>query len=597
MSLGGSTMYVRRALLCALTSTVVGLTTLAADPAHAAPTTTISAVDTSSAGHARGTATTDAPYAYVVVLDGANALGSGYTLEPVVDGTVSFDVETWGLRIDRTYALRVAACEDASFAHCSPTDAVFTPSDVDPDITWPQDRALGPGEAAGVEVSDPMGGGWLTATWDQNDWSWNPESLRQGANALHAPEGRHLVAISRCGELGCRPTGQEAEFLVDQRFHPQAIDTDPRAVRPDDTPAPDATAEFYLEGADEYSLDWHLVDPTDGTTVPGIGGTVTGLATDAAGVAAVPLDLTGAPDGQFRLEGEFSYDSPDFGHVSAPATDKYLPRVDTVAPEIRDVRQTTRNFFPVDDEYHDEFNIAFDTDNDADAAQLRYVNTAGQVVLTQQQSRVGSYVRTAWKGTDADGQRVPGGRYRIQGTVRDEAGNETTQLLGTVTLSWKKKVSRRISVVVSARKSLLDQWTGRCSRIVKGGSRHWRDGLGLASNTSCSSNTWDGSGAATLHGVRAPRGWMSGVVAVDVYGGASTSRPSSLGAAELWSRRATWFGGHTLASRVGWHGYQWFDSDRLVQKSGWVEWRVAVADGQRYDVKEFRVIFEGTVLR
>ena len=124
-----------------------------ADPAPADPGPVISTVDTSTPGHATGTVSTDRPY--VLVQLGTTSIESD--AEPVVDGTASFDLPTWGF--DST-TIRAVGCTSTDPASCDtetkPSHTVFARDGCRPDGhvaerplhprgAGRQDHRLGPG--------------------------------------------------------------------------------------------------------------------------------------------------------------------------------------------------------------------------------------------------------------------------------------------------------------------------------------------------------------------------------------------------------------------------------------------------------------------
>ncbi len=128
-----------------------------ADPAPADPGPVISTVDTSTPGHATGTVSTDRPY--VLVQLGTTSIESD--AEPVVDGTASFDLPTWGF--DST-TIRAVGCTSTDPASCdteTTESPVFTATDVAPTVTWPSDRSIQGEQVDKITVSDPDGGGVL----------------------------------------------------------------------------------------------------------------------------------------------------------------------------------------------------------------------------------------------------------------------------------------------------------------------------------------------------------------------------------------------------------------------------------------------------
>lgn len=160
----------RRALVAAVL--VGGVVTAVSPPAYAdtAPPVIQSFDYTSVPGHVSGTISAPGT-AFVSVNLGENGSWPGANLMRPVDaetGLATYDLETWGF----THPVHVGAvpCTTSSFSSCDVAALAvtedFTPTDVAPSVTWPDDSTIGlnpdgtPQEYA-VTVADPDGGGDL----------------------------------------------------------------------------------------------------------------------------------------------------------------------------------------------------------------------------------------------------------------------------------------------------------------------------------------------------------------------------------------------------------------------------------------------------
>jgi len=78
----------------------------------------------------------------------------------------------------------------------------FSPTDVDPGVTWFSDDTIGPGQDATVTVTDPTGGGALKAFWDNTDGLDQTTTLdRNGNTNLTLVDGTGTVTIKRCSTV------------------------------------------------------------------------------------------------------------------------------------------------------------------------------------------------------------------------------------------------------------------------------------------------------------------------------------------------------------------------------------------------------------
>lgn len=579
------------ALVGALLGALLG-TLLTATPAQAAYTTTTQ-VSTPRPGHVVADVTTDAPYAAIHVYDGAARVTFEYA-HPVDDGRVSLDELTWGLRSDRTYTARVLTCPTQAVHDpaCEATDGAFTPSDVAPEVEWRADRAIGPGEMASVTIDDPAHSPHFGIVRSPGA---SPIEIREGFQTFVMPEGTWTVSLERCTRLGCNPLGLTAEFVVDRHFSPREVRVYPiGAVHPDDSAAPDASVRFaQLEGASTYTLDWHLVEPDTGDSV--FAGTrVEGVTANSKQVGTFPLDLTGAPDGRYRLVGEVSYDSPHFGRVATYVEHASVPRVDTIAPTLTRVRQSTPVVHPYrGDHYLNDVIVKLSANENRGLVTLEVFDKGGSLVADERVPLDGS-ISARWDGRDEDNVVVPVGDYTMRVRAVDEAGNTTVQPIGRVEVRKERVrwVQQYVTKTVAA--ATVDRWTGPCAAITKGGSRHWSGGLGLVSDARCTAASWRRSGAAVVLSVPAPRGWLGGQVSIDVTGGAARAGSRAVG--ELWSPETQgWVNPTRFASSVGRHGWHW-TSDHYVANERLVV-RVSTIGSARYDLGKLAVAYEGAVLR
>ena len=188
-------------LVLATVLTLIG-TSLAwpTNPASAATRITISTPNTSTVGHVKGTITTTAPYVAIQPL----YFGSPY-VDPVVVATAggvgTYNIPTWGWYPSDPFALGVRACSGAQLASCESDESQsteFTPTSVDPTVTWPAKTTYGPGEDFAVTISDPNGGGALYGVWN-GYWT---ELSRNGRSVVDLMgDGTGDFLIVRCDKV------------------------------------------------------------------------------------------------------------------------------------------------------------------------------------------------------------------------------------------------------------------------------------------------------------------------------------------------------------------------------------------------------------
>lgn len=579
-------MLVRRALLRALTLTAVGLTTLAAVPAQADTQPTLSTPDVSTPGHVAGTTTSDADYVQIRLSTGATTVETTY-VSTVGGAEGAFDLETWGLTVG---TITATACTAPDTAACTggSTSATFTPSDVAPEVTWPADDRVGPGETYTISVSDPRGGGTLRALW----WGGEPTSLaREGQTQLSLVDGEHEISIVRCGPVSCADTGLRRNITVNREVQAYLYTYARTLVAPGGG-QPDQVLFVHVDSSEPadpvYELAWDVRDAA-GQPVPGVSGVATDLGPGLS--LQVPLDLSGLSSGRYSVGGTLSYLDVDGTRVSGPVPHRLLFRVDAVAP----TASASANFDTIYPDRHDGYRNAVTVrvkDRSERLRKLRATVTGPDGALVNTLGR-----RLVWKGDDVGGRMVPEGKYNVHVTVTDNAGNRTTLKALPVKVSHERLVSRVHKVTVSATGSLVDEWAGRCSQVSKPAPGRGPGSVMLATNTRCGATTWRASGAVVVNAVRVPRAFAYRTLQVNTVGGASSSTPGSRASMEYWNTVAgTWGSARLLDSSFGRHLGDLADARNRVSSNRWVVWRTATAYGASYDVKAYIVRLRYQVL-
>ncbi len=304
----------RRTPIIAVITTVV-LTVVGFGPAHAEPgDPVVSDLDASTAGHVLGTVTSVAPYVSVRL-----STDVAPQIVTLTAGTGTFDLATWGY--SGTLPVYVASCAVAAPAlpsDCSTevaSTATFTPTDVVPDVTWPTDTTVGPGDGPVVTVSDPAGGGDLRAIWVNPGDDLETAVTRDVATPLTLSDGSGFVRLVRCR---AGSTTVCAAFSPDQKVDLVVRTVVTATVGPVNaltasSPTADVTVDTDATGT--YQLTWSLEQ--SGTPVAGYGGSTSGTLDGSGAADPFMIDGGGLLDGSYDVVVSISVTDPSFGAYPA----------------------------------------------------------------------------------------------------------------------------------------------------------------------------------------------------------------------------------------------------------------------------------------
>lgn len=501
--------------------------------------------------------------------------------------TASVDLATWGLEPDADYVLRVSNCPRWR-GDCGTTDVPFTAEDVEPTITFSEDRHLTGEEQGTVTVDHPHGGGTWYALVDGYS-----RPLTVGETSvlpLHTADPE--VVVRQCG-LTCRQVGGATTFVVDKGGDVTASSED-RAVHPDDSGAPDTdvvlhtgvTGPLHFEGEVRTSSDRVVTSHPVSVDISG----------DAAGTAVLPIDLTTSPDGYTHLLGQLSHDGVD-GPVSRWVLTAAVADVDRVAPAFDVLDLDRRTLFPHRDSYRDRVTISGrQTIETASSARDRHTvsfipRIAGPTVTRLLRDEAGTEVFT-WDGRIGE-DLAPEGRYDVRVDSLDDAGHSSSVSLGSLRLDHRRLTPVRRTFTVGAEASMYHRVGGRCAR-VRLGAPGWDGGLSYRVG-SCQS----AASAISSHRTRrVPDGWVRGRLSFATYGRGADGYRSTEGArTALLNHRGYPVQRTGLGRAPGWYDSRTFDSSRLLDRRDRLRWWVFAGYDTRHDVRAFRLTYDGLALR
>jgi hypothetical protein len=578
----------RRLLATALTCLALTVSGLAfgAIPAHAEGEPVISAVDVSTPGHAKGTVTTTSAYVGIGIRENGGNLAQTSTVQPV-SGSVTFDFETWGLTSGTVWVIGCATPDSSACGE--PVESVpFAPLDVTPEVIFPQDTTIGPGQDYAIDVTD-SGGGRLLAVWIGGS-TWLQHN---GSTVLNlTADGQGQLVIHRCSswEFGpCRETSVVHALTVNRTI--SAITSvawnsaKPTVLEP--------TIRVDEDGP--IALTWYINRVPDGSVVDGFGGEVTGLTPDVDGALHPSLDITGLGTGQYKLMGSVSQAIADFGTVTGNLAEN-LPGslkfgVDVTPPVIGSVTLSANSLYPYKDGYRDAVKVSFPGNvGSTDVARLTVVrDSTGETVRTLTTNCCNNAYTVTWGGRLSFDVPAPAGTYSLTVSLTDLAGNKARKFAGRVTVVRKKTSAHTLLRSLSAAGSKVDQSVGRCSTLRRPSLRGWAGSLGLYTNTKCR-DTFKAGLIVTVHASRAPLGAVKyGKLRIDAYGGAAKAAPRSLAYLDYLQRSKEWLSASRMDPRVGIQDGLTVEGAKFVFDDRFMVWRLYTAKGAKYDIKSFKI--------
>jgi hypothetical protein len=288
------------------------------------------------------------------------------------------------------------------------------------------------------------------------------------------------------------------------------------------------------------------------------------------------------------------------GTVCGGEEDSITVIKDTKGPRWSDLSTSNRTVFPVKDRYKDSTLLSARVGERSLETKVEIRKAGGPVVRTIKLGRVDpGKVRATWNGRKNNGNIVSKGKYLFRFVGTDVHGVVGKSGDKAVYVSDKKLVKKTVNKTVSALSSGLGDYSGDCSRVVvmrslDGYARSWRNGLQWQSNAkrNCSGSA---SVALSAHVAKTEKAIRYGTFQISAYGGAALRNggPAKI----LYIKSNETLGARQgLGTGLGWHKgdrealSKYLFGTRLV-------WYVGTANGNWYDIKEFKITYTVTVLR
>ncbi len=477
----------------------------------------------------------------------------------------------------------------------APVSAEDTPQDDERSATvvLPETRGINPTiDEYVVEVSD--------SDYDRLRASWKGHRTTlaaDGPSTVALPvDGAGRVTVEGCVRRSCSEVARSKWLVVARSLH---ASWDGRVrVAQGTVPVPVDLA-FHLQTV-EGSVAWELLaGDGSGPLAAGETGYETGYARGRAGRLDFELEVPpGLPEGRHVLRAHLTGSYPRFGVLEGEVTGAVV--IDRTAPVIESLTLSSDTVYPPSDGYLDFTEIEVAAAPGAVGGSWRVENATGEVVrrgVLQRRPRSDLLVST-WSGSveddDGDWVHVPAGDYEVHVEVVDRVGNRSEGAWAPLAVVNQRMVKRSFDLRLRPSGVELQRWVGRCSRLKSPSSRKRPGSIGLYSNLRCTKP--DEGLVATANGVYLPPSADGHYrnLELSITGGRSkrhrNGAPAYLvayvenpkgrlkGRTQLGRRHREW-----PVDRLG---------DKMVHDRSerpYVIWHVALSEGSRYDVDEYRV--------
>ncbi len=436
---------------------------------------------------------------------------------------------------------------------------------------------------------------WQGRTWQGELWQSDPAPMAsEGPTAVALPvDGTGRVVVEGCVKRSCSEVARSKRLVVLRSLH-ASWDGKVR-VAEGTVPVP---VDLALElPSVEGDVAWELLaDDGSGPVASGETRYETGYARNRRGRLDFDLEVPpGLPEGRHLLRARLTGSYPEHGDLEGEATGVVV--IDRTAPVIGSMTLSSDSVYPYYDGYLDSTEIEVAADTGAVGGSWRVENASGEVVrrgILQKRAGTDLLVNSWWGSIDDSRDHAPAGAYEVHVEVVDKAGNRSEGARAPVAVVSQRMVKRSFDLRMRPTDVELQRWVGRCSRLKSPSSRKVRGSIGLYSHLRCDKP--DEGLVATANGVYLPPSVDGHYrnLELSITGGRSKRhRNSSLaylvayvenpqgrlkGRTQLGRRHREW-----SVDKLG---------DTMVHdrdERPYVIWHVALSEGSRYDVDEYRV--------
>ncbi len=580
--------------------------------------------DSTQLGYVNGAVTTNSPWVETRVTKVGGGVVGDDNIPHDPDGEVFFD-QVWG-RVQSPDGSQFQVSARACTAPASGCDdwVTFEPlvraHDVAPHVYFPGDTAIEEGSHYLLAVADHSGGR-LYALWQgqateilSRDATYSDLLSRPG----FMTDGVGQLRIVRCRDrsLGSGPLTETmvqpcTDFGISQSIEvDRTLSTFGTVLEPTiGAAAGHVTLRLTTLDPGVHRLSWRVTDEEGNTVANNVTTATTAHVGDGTDVADYVLPLpVGLEQGSYRVEGSASRLTPH-GNFFSSLDGEPTFTVDAAEPSSGALTTSRTTLYPTPDGFQDTLKVTLTGQVETwDPVTFEVLNAQGDAVRTEDRTDTTPGEATfVWDGRADDARLVPPGQYRFRVTPHDQAGNPGTPRLGDpVTVSTARLVHKTWSTSRTARATLVASSIGRCSRIRRPASHGWAGSLGLQSAIRCK-GTAAARRASTTHEMTLPalpkhpdiaRGASRyDTISVTTYGGSSHKRARHTATLRYLTAHGSAAATRVLPADIGYHAGVVENAAALVGRDRAFRWSTYVVNGQRYDLRNFIVTVEYTVLQ
>jgi len=257
-------------------------------------------------------------------------------------------------------------------------------------------------------------------------------------------------------------------------------------------------------------------------------------------------------------------------------------------PVINNQTNSVATVYPVVDGYVDTITFGWSIDQPVTTLSLDVMNSADSThtpvfPVAFDDKATTKYV---WNGMTTGGGVVPAGTYYARVTADNGADPLDSNNGPSFAVSAKKLTEQTWTKKVTAGSSVVAVAKGKCSTVARPGKKLGTGSVGYYSNTKCT--TLHEDFAATLHQIKLPKAYQPGTLTLSTYG-AAVKAGSVMHVGFFTSE---W----KIGSTKGWHAGPTVSAARVVDSSGEVVWQSYARNGNRYDIKYFKITYHYTTL-
>ena len=257
------------------------------------------------------------------------------------------------------------------------------------------------------------------------------------------------------------------------------------------------------------------------------------------------------------------------------------------SPVITNQTNSVSTVYPVVDGYVDTITFGWNLDQTVTALSLDVMDSTHASVFHIDFDDP-TQTSLVWNGRTAGGSVVPDGTYYARVTADNGTDPSDSNNGPSFVVSGKKLTEQTFTRQVTAAGSMEGKFAGKCSKVRKPGLKLGAGSLGYYSNTECTTGHQDF--AVSFHSMGLPAAYRPGTVRISAYGVAvkagSVMRIGFAGDASPVK----------LGPAKGWHTGPWVPAARSIDPANRIEWLAVANNGNRYDIKYFKITYHYTTL-